>query len=311
MSSRNIIWPHKKDFAFSIIDDTDNSTLENISSIYSLLTDLNLRTTKTVWMYDSRDRFIGDTIQNEAYRNFLFKLIKNGFEVQMHGVGSGPFKREEIISGIEMYKNVFSHYPTMHINHSKNIYNIYWGYERYGVIVRSIIKLFYGSKRKFYGNIENSEFFWGDICKKHIKYIRNRVFNGINTLRIDKKMPFKVKDKTYSNYWFSCSDGHSVKEFNALITKKNIEKLKRQKGLCIVYTHFADGFTDREGKVNEEFKNKISYLSQQNGWFATTSEILDHLLSYKKTEFVSPLYTLYLDIRWLFDRVIKKIRFKK
>ena len=77
MSNRNIIWPQGKDFAFSIVDDTDNATLENISAIYDLLTELNLKTTKTVWMYDSRDRFAGDTIQNEAYRNFLFKLINN------------------------------------------------------------------------------------------------------------------------------------------------------------------------------------------------------------------------------------------
>jgi hypothetical protein len=42
-------WPNNKDFAFTIIDDTDNSTVSNVKPIYNLLADLGLKTTKTVW----------------------------------------------------------------------------------------------------------------------------------------------------------------------------------------------------------------------------------------------------------------------
>src|SRR5437899_2238785 len=44
-------WPEGKDFAFTIIDDTDNATLARIRPIYELLSELGLRTTKTVWVY--------------------------------------------------------------------------------------------------------------------------------------------------------------------------------------------------------------------------------------------------------------------
>ncbi len=33
----NLKWPLNKDFAFTIIDDTDNSTVQNIKPIYDFL----------------------------------------------------------------------------------------------------------------------------------------------------------------------------------------------------------------------------------------------------------------------------------
>jgi hypothetical protein len=42
-------WPKKKEFAFTIIDDTDNSNINNIKPIYDYLASKNIKTTKTVW----------------------------------------------------------------------------------------------------------------------------------------------------------------------------------------------------------------------------------------------------------------------
>ena len=154
-----------------------------------------------------------------------------------------------------------------------------------------------------------SEYFWGDYSKDKIKFIRNRVFNGINTLKYDPRMPFKEKHKEYTNYWFSSSDGHTVEEFNDLISKSNINKLKRQGGLCIVYTHFASGFIDSNGKLNERFKDNIEYLSIQNGWFVPASEILEYLLSQKKKDYVSSFYINVLDFKWLSNRILKKLKY--
>lgn len=50
-------WKSGKDFAFTIIDDTDGSTVGNTKPIYDYLAGRNIRTTKTVWVYPSRDRF--------------------------------------------------------------------------------------------------------------------------------------------------------------------------------------------------------------------------------------------------------------
>ena len=79
--------------------------------------------------------------------------------------------------------------------------------------------------------------------------------------------------------------------------------------MCIVYTHFASGFVDKNGDVNPEFKEKIKYLSDQNAWFAPTGDILDYLLEKNGSIYASPAYINKLDVKWLIDRVMKKIKY--
>ena len=304
-------WPLNKEFAFTIIDDTDYSTIENVKPIYEYLKRKNIKTTKTVWVYPSRNTFTGQTIQDNDYLEFLLKIESEGFEIQLHNVGSGNFKRNEIIQGFNIFKKTFDRYPTLQINHSSNPDNIYWGYKRYGIILRFLVKLFKGKTRRFYGDEIEKDYFWGDLSKKHIKFIRNRVFNGINTLNYDPLMPFKEKNKKYSNYWFSSSDGHTVEEFNNLINKKNIDKLKNKNGLCIVYTHFACGFLEQNGEINRTFKENIDYLASQNGWFTPASEILNYLLKSRGNSNVNVFYINLLDLKWLSNRIIKKIKYRR
>lgn len=275
--------------------------------------EIGLKTTKTVWVYPSRDRCEGSCIMEEEYLEFIKEIQDKGFEIGLHNVGSGAFHREEIIEGIEIFKDLLGIEPTMHINHDSNPDNIYWGAERYQKILSFIIKLFYRKKRKFYGTDTQSTHFWGDICKKNFKYIRNYVFNGINTLKYDPKMPYKVKKKEkYSNYWFSSADAHTSVEFNNLLTEKNIERLKKEQGCCIIYTHFGFDFVDENGKLNEEFEKKIRMLSTKNGWFVPASILLDYLLENKKGhDFASKYYLNKLDLRWMIDRLIKKMKYRR
>jgi hypothetical protein len=44
-----IEWPAGKDSAFTIFDDSDLDTVENVAGIYPLLHDVGLRTTLAVW----------------------------------------------------------------------------------------------------------------------------------------------------------------------------------------------------------------------------------------------------------------------
>lgn len=306
----NMKWPLNKEFAFTIIDDTDNSTVENVKPIYEYLISKNLKTTKTVWIYPSRNHFIGQTIQDTDYLEYLLEIEHEGFEIQLHNVGSGDFKRNEIIQGFDIFKKTFGRYPTLHINHSFNKDNIYWGYKRFGTILRFFVKLFKGNTRRFYGDETGSDYFWGDLSKEHIKYIRNRVFNGINTLYYDPQMPYIEKNKKFSNYWFSSSDGHTVEEFNNLISKENIDKLINENGLCIIYTHFACGFLEPNGEINRTFKENMDCLSSQNGWFAPASEILDHLLNCRGKEYNPDFfYVNLLDLKWLVGRILKRIKY--
>jgi hypothetical protein len=304
-------WPLNKEFAFTIIDDTEFSTIENVKPVYDYLLSKDIKTTKTVWVYPARDSFKGQTIQDKDYLEFLLQMEREGFEIQLHNVGSGRFTRREIIEGFEIFKEKFGRFPSLHINHASNPDNIYWGYKRYGLILRFLIRILKGRKRSYYGDEIESDYFWGDLSKKHIRYIRNRVFNGINTLCYDPKMPFMEKSKRYSNYWFSSSDGHTIEEFNNLITKGNIDKLIKENGLCIIYTHFAFGFLEQNGEINRIFKENMDYLSKQNGWFVPATDILDYLLKIKGENFVNTFYINVLDLIWLVERAIKKIKYRR
>lgn len=307
-----IKWPENKKFAFTIVDDTEESTVENVKPIYDLLYANGLLTTKTVWVYQSRDNYTGECLLDDNYLKFIIDLKAKGYEVGLHNVGSGEFKREEIVKGLDLFNEKLGFYPNLHINHSSNPDNIYWGNERYQFILRTIFRILHGGKREFYGSDEGSDYFWGDICKMRIKYIRNYTFNDINTLKNDPLMPYIDKRKEqYSNYWFSSSDGHTVEEFNTLIRKENVDRLEYEGGACIVYTHFAYNFVDSKGRVNKDFLRNIEYLSSKDGWFVPAGTILDFLLSCKESHYASKAYLTRLDLRWVVDRIIKKIKFNR
>lgn len=69
-----IKWPDDKNFAFTIVDDTDNSTIENVKPVYDCLYKNGVITTKTIWTYPSRDHFVGQSLQDNDYLLFIKEL---------------------------------------------------------------------------------------------------------------------------------------------------------------------------------------------------------------------------------------------
>lgn len=306
-----MIWPREKQFSFTIIDDTDNATLANVKPVYDFLHSIGLKTTKTVWVYPPKDSYAGASLQDEEYRKFILELDSKGFEIASHGVGSGKFTRTEIMQGFDYYKKVLNRYPEIYINHSQNENNLYWGAKRFRWPLSWFMKLV--QNVEFQGEKEGSIYFWGDFAKKHIAFIRNLVFSEINTLKCDQEMPYRERSKSiFSNYWFSSSDGHTVEEFVNLIDQKNVNQLAEEGGCCIVYTHFASGFVDRHGELDQRFKSRMEDLAKQNGWFVPASELLSYLLSKKKSnEFIPNKYLLRLNARWFLSRLKKRIKYNR
>lgn len=302
---RRIPWPNGCDFAFTVVDDTDGATVKNVKPVYDYLYEKGLLTTKTCWTFPVRDTvFSGECLEDEEYLGFLLELRDRGFELGFHNAGSGGFTREETLRAFEIFREKLGTYPRMHINHANNIENMYWGAKRFSPIVRKL----YSLVRKNIpsrGDEEGSEYFWGDVCKEHVKYIRNRTFRDINTLRADPRLVYAETGKEkHSNYWFSSSDGMRLAPFLKLLSKKNVDRLVRQKGCCIVYTHFAYDFVDGEGNLSEDFKSCIDYLASQNGWFAPAGEILDYVLADREYR-PSRAYETKKDFKWFFERIAR------
>lgn len=303
-------FPNNKKFAFTIIDDTDDAFLENIQPIYDFLFEKGLRTTKTVWVYPVRDHETskGDSLQRLEYLEYIKLLKRRGFEIALHNVGSGAFQRNEIIQGLNDYKDLLGEFPKIHINHSYNPDNIYSGEKRFVNFLRPIIRRIYPQYAdKFAGEIEGSEYFWGDYHKSIIKYNRNYEFDQLNIIKKNPEIPYKdTSFDKYSNYWFSAAFAPNQWVFNHIVNKKSIDNLEKESGVCILYTHF--GYYMYEGnKIDPGFKDRINYLSSKNGWFVPVSEILDFLLEQKEIR-NSPEYIKYyrkalLSISHLFTRI--------
>lgn len=304
-------WPDGKEFAFTVFDDTDHSTVQNTKPVYDLLQELGIRTTKSVWVYPPRGRYTGLSLSDPAYLAWVKELQSRGFEIGFHNAGDGSFTREEILAGLELFHHLLGSYPRIHANHAGNIDNIYWLKDRfdwpYSVIYDMYCRYYKKVRPTSQGSQLGSPHFWGDACKKHVQYIRNYTCKNINTLAFNPSMPYiDAKKLAYSNRWFSSTDGHTVAEFCDLLKAESLDRLRSQRGACIVYTHFASGFVDSRGEVVPLFRKRMEYLASLNGYFEPTSAVLDFL----KAQQVGDLaHTLPSTGRWLVDRIIKKVRY--
>ncbi len=302
-SDKNEFWispyPYGKDFAFSIIDDPDNSTGPDIKPVYDLLYQLGFRTTRTVWVFDQKHTNTprremerdwtgvdeGYSLENKDYLHFIKELDRRGFEIALHGVSAGNDYREEIIEGYENFKKIFGSYPKMDVLHSKNIENIYSGRHKLDNIFFKVLqRVIHDSD--YQGHIPGSDYFWGDISQNVVRYVwlPFRTIKEINLLKVSPKLPFHDPRRPYVNYWFLTSDGSNLGDFLILTSPENMGRLMRERGTSIVSTHFAYGFTKQtKGKyvLNKDFVERMKYISKLDGYFAPTSEILDRFLALK------------------------------
>ena len=142
----------------------------------------------------------------------------------------------------------------------------------------------------------------GDLCKEQIKYVRNFVLGDINTLKACPAMPYFDPARPYVNYWFASSEGASVDSFNDMLKESNQERLRSERGVCIMYTHFAKGFVTN-GKINGRFKIVMEQMSKSNGWFVPVRTLLDYILKVKGKHIITPQERNSLERRWLWHKI--------
>ena len=304
-----MLFPDHKRFAFTILDDTDDATLANVKPVYSALRTYRLRTTKTVWPLDcpegSRLFFAGETLQSKEYLRFVHELVRDGFELALHGATMETSLRERTVRGFEFLQQEFGVYPKVFCNHGFNRENIYWGSERlqsglFRQLARFISR---DGSQKYDGHERESPYFWGDLCQERVKYVRNFTFRRLNMLEVNPEMPYRLRQTPYVNYWFSTSDAPDVEAFNSLLTRRSIDKLSDDGGLCIISTHLGKGFA-KDGKLNRETDDILRYISMKDGWFVPVSEILDHMLNEEGRGAVLPYAARTgLELRFILDKL--------
>lgn len=286
-------YPDGKNFAFTVTSDPDETRLRKIEPVYELLTELGFRTTIAVWVLEATrsngvpdvagDYDYGDTLQREHYRDYIKTLSERGFEIAIHTASGGNDPRENMELAYADFRSLFGYYPKIAIMHAENLDNVYWGNKVLNNrIGRWILSTFISKAGyPFSGDDPASEYYWGDLLKARTKYVRLWGTPHIDTLSFNPSMPYHDPNKPLVNYWFSFSDGSNGSTFGDLVSKENVDELVAKRGASIVYAHFANGFV-KGGEVDQKIEQGLRYLAtQKDGWFVTTSELLDRLLLMK------------------------------
>jgi len=274
-------WPDGKRFAFTVIDDTEGATLENVKPVYDLLGALGMRTTKTIWPLPFREqpRFGGQTLADRDYRDWILRLRDGGFELASHGATDHSSRREETRRGLDRFREVLGADPRLHVNHFGQAEGLYWGDARLDGFSRAVYRAANSVLRRetrFYGHDARSPYFWGDLCRERIDYVRNFTFPSVNTLEVNPAMPYHDPRRPYVRFWFSSSEAPTYDSFCALMSEEHQDRLLESGGACIVYTHFAFGFTDGQ-RPKGRFAELVERLAGLPGWFVPASTLLDHL----------------------------------
>lgn len=302
-------WPDGKHFAFTVFDDTDLTTLENGPPVYRLLADLGVITTKSVWPLKGTGEplFEGSTCKDPEYLAWVRSLAAQGFEIAYHNATFHSSERPQAIAGLERFKELFGSYPCAHANHAGCMDSIHWGDNRVSGANRLAYNLLtrFRHRGRFRGTDTSSPYFWGDMCREHISYVRNFVFTDINTLNACPCMPYHDENRPFVNHWFASSEGANCRLFCKTIAEKNQDRLEEQGGACIMYTHFGREDFLRDGKPDPEFVRLMTRLSRKNGWFVPVSTLLDHIRQQRGEHTITPHERTRLERKWLAEKVFR------
>jgi hypothetical protein len=272
-----------------------------------------MRTTKTVWPVGcpegSRDFSSSETLEDASYREFLIDLQSRGFELTWHGATMESSSRERTATGLERFREVFGHYPSIHVSHAFNRENLYWGTGRVDVPVirRLASSLGAAPPDYFQGHVEGSPYWWGDLCARHITYGRNLTYNGINTAAANPSMPYRDPARPLVAWWFSCSDAEDADEFAELLQPRNQQRLEDEGGICIVATHLGKRFYDGQ-RIHPLFEQRIRLLARRAGWFTPVGALLDWLRAQRRDEFLPQSEWRRMQWIWLIDIVRRQLR---
>ena len=302
-----ITWPDGKQFAFSVFDDTDRATLDNVPPVYALLADLGLRTTKSVWPIQGSGvpAIGGTTCEDAGYLRWVLDLGEQGFEIGLHNATYHTSSRQETLRGFDVFRELFGSDPQSLANHAGVREGIYWGANR----VSGWRAVVYHAMTRFRrvnfsrGHVEGDPLFWGDLCRDRVKYVRNFAFREVDTLGACPQMPYHDPARPYVNYWFASSEGANVDSFNRTLCEQNQDRLERRRGACIMYTHFANGFYE-DGRLNRRFQELMERLAAKNGWFVPVSRLLDHILQTRGHHELTPRERARLERKWLLHKLL-------
>jgi len=196
----------------------------------------------------------------------------------------------------------------VHVNHSYNRENIYWGAARIDdPVLASVYGRVNGRPRGYYeGHRPESPYWWGDLCQEHVTYVRNLTFDEPNVARINPSMPYHDPSRPLVRWWFSGAEAEGAAEFVTLLRADRLDRLEREGGVCIVSTHLGKSFAS-EGLVHPLVRERLEDVARRPGWFPTVGALLDWLRGRRSSGTLPPREWRRMQWRWARDLLRRKV----
>jgi len=302
MKQPRIVWPDGSRFAFTVFDDPDMQSDGDGALVYDFLADLGFRTTRGVWLLAPTEPApaVQGHCEQPKHAGWLQGLRERGFEMGMHNATMHTSPREATIRAFEVHRRLFGDGPVTLANHMANADAIYWGCDRlsgwrklaYNVATRG------RNRHRFHGHEEGHRCFWGDICLREVRYVRNFVFRELNTLAACPVMPYHDPARPWVNQWYASSEGGECASFVRTIREAEQERLAEEGGAAIMYAHFGKGFV-RDGRLDSRFRELMIRLAKMGGWFVPVRTLLDTIRSQRGEHLLTNRERAAFERKWL------------
>jgi len=263
---------------------------------------------KKSWI-ENKDNYLGPVpLEVEDECDFYKKLSNSGHEVGLHTASDKTDTREKTIKAFEFFFEKFGHYPKIYVEHrdSDNLeclqkegnnpdseYYIVDVLNKYGswnwIIGPSGLP--YEGKGDYFNvlskvpKIFNDHLIklWGTLKQ----FIKNKCWDPkagdeyLEIMNMDSPFDTYVLKKYGIVKGFRRSgkrENSSGDGFLVWYSKKNIDKLEKNGGLALVYTHMNTKWLNSEkSKMREDIKNRLEYIKNKNVWLAPAGVMLDRL----------------------------------
>jgi hypothetical protein len=275
--------PHPFRAGFCITDDTDTATLASVRAVYDTLSEHGVFATKTVWAFPAEEPCgipalppsiqRGATLADADYRAYCAELARRGFELSLHGASAGNNRTANVARGFRLLDEIAPPSP-VYICHAKNADNPYWQEK---VVARGPLRTLlelYARGHQCSGEDPASPYFWGELCRARVRYIRLLRTRSLDTLAADPAMPYFEREKPFVNGWFTASK----RSFRDATAAGALDALEAAWGLTVLYQYmcrYADAAT---GRALPDFTAGAARLgARAHIWKATTGAIMDRL----------------------------------
>jgi hypothetical protein len=302
-----VAWPGGHRFAFTIFDDTDGTTVASGRPVYDLLGGHGLRITKSVWpLGPERPPSVGgQSCDDPDYLAWVRDLEAAGHEIGYHHASDHSSDRARTRRALDRFRELFGADPRAGADHAGNVESLAGGSDRLTGVRRAAYRAAERWKApdrpRFSGADPASPWFWGDLCRERITYWRSLTFAVTDLFDVCRHVPFHDPSRPFVDQWFLSADAPRADLLLARLRPAALDRLERQGGLCILYTHLGLDLVE-DGRVRPELVAAVADLAGRDAWFAPVSEVLDHVRSVRGDHVLTGGERRRLEWRWLADR---------